>query len=76
MQKIDFKNYKIKQTNECKYYWQEQALQALEYLENPKKSQVFKWFKTKEQKAVSVLRYMQDKNIKSFKYFAACLSRN
>ena len=72
-----FENYKLPtKKKSAHYYWQEQALDVIEYLDKPKKSQIFKWAKVKPQKLEAVIRYMKEKNIKSFNYLAACLTRN
>lgn len=69
---------KLKEINpkkSCTYYWQEQALKAIEYLDNPNKGQVFKWYKTKEEKIEASILYMKERNIKSFLYLAALMTK-
>jgi hypothetical protein len=71
-----FANYKIPEKQKaCTYYWQQKALDIIEYLDNPVKSQVFKWAKTKESKLESAIRYMKEKNINSFKYLGKIMSK-
>lgn len=71
-----FTNYKLpKKKKAATYYWQQKALDTIAYLDNPVKSQVFKWAKTKESKLEASIRYMKEKNIKSFNYLAALISR-
>lgn len=66
-----FQNYQIPQQKKApKYYFQEVALKALEYIEQPKKSVIFKWAKNKPEKLETSLRYMKDKNKKHFLYLA------
>lgn len=57
------------------YYWQELALEAIEYLEEPRKSVVFKWFRNKEQQATAVLRYMKENNKRHFLYMAKLMNK-
>jgi len=76
MEKISFDLSKYQQPKKAPtYYWQQLALDCLEYLEQPRKSQVFKWAKTRESKLKSALNYMKTRNITSFRYLAALMSR-
>lgn len=57
------------------HYFQQVALDALEYLDAPVKSQVFKWAKTKEGQLKATLEYMKERKIKDFRYLASIMSR-
>ena len=70
-----FTNYKLPENKRAPaYYWQEKALEAISYLENPVKSQVFKWYKLKEAKVEACLRYMKSRNIKNFYYLCKIMA--
>jgi len=56
------------------YYWQQVALDALEYIENPVRSQVFKWAKTQEGKLKAALDYMKSRDIRNFRYLAKIMT--
>lgn len=57
------------------HYFQEVALEVLEYLEaGAVKSQVFKWAKTREWKLKACVAYMKQRNIKSYKYLCKLMS--
>jgi hypothetical protein len=76
MEKININLDRYKQSKKSPaYYWQQLALEALEYLDgaNKKKSVIFKAFRNKEQQATAILRYMQSKNKKHVLYFLKCL---
>lgn len=70
---INLDRYK-KEKKAPSYFWQELALEAIEYLEEPKKSVVFKWFRNREQQATAVLRYMKDKKKRHFLYMAKMMN--
>jgi hypothetical protein len=76
MEQISFNlaRYTQPQKKEPKYYWQRIAMDAIEYLDNPFKSQVFMYAKKKESKLQASLSYMKQRNIKSFLYLAKMMS--
>jgi len=72
-----FQNYKLKQpVKSCTYHWQQLALDTIAYLDNPVKSQVFKYAKEKESTLKAAISYMKERKIKNFRYLAAIISRN
>lgn len=75
MEQISFNLEKYKQPKKaCTYFWQEKALEAISYLDNPVKSEVFKWYKLRESKIETSLRYMKERKIKNFFYLAKLMS--
>lgn len=76
MQQISFdlKRYTTPQVKEPKYQWQRVAMDAVEYLENPVNSSVFRWAKLHEGKLKAALEYMQSRRIRNFKYLAKMMS--
>lgn len=77
MQKILFNLERYTQPVKApKYYWQQIALDTLEYIESPTKSQIFRWAKRDEGKLKSAIEYMRYRKIRNFKYLAAMMSRN
>jgi len=74
-----FNNYVQKEKVKAPtYYWQQVALEVLEYLEDvgKKQSQVFRWAKRDESKLKAVIDYMKSRNIKNFRYLAAVMTRS
>jgi hypothetical protein len=62
------------QKKACATYWQDKALEAIAYLDNPVKSEVFMWYKCREQKIETAIRLMKEKNIKSFGYLITLMN--
>ena len=56
------------------YYFQEIALEVINYLDNPVKSEVFMWAKKKEGKLKSAISYMKEKRIKDFGYLITLMN--
>lgn len=67
-------NKYTQETKATKFAWQQQALDYIEFLDNPVRSQVFRWSKLQEGKLKSAISYMQTRNIHSFKYLAKMMS--
>lgn len=76
MEKITFSLERYKQLKKAPaHYWQQLALDALEYLDNPTKSQVFKWAKTREGTLKAALDYMRQREITDFRYLCAMMNK-
>lgn len=69
-----FKNYKTPKKKAPAYYFQEVAIEVLEYIENPVRSQIFRWAKLDEGKLKSAISYMKEKNIKNFYYLCKLMN--
>lgn len=67
-------NKYTQETKATKFAWQQQALDYIEFLDNPVKSQIFKWAKLKEGKLKTSITYMKEKGINNFKYLCKMMS--
>lgn len=70
---INLEKYKTNK-KAATYYWQELAIETIKSLDNPVKSQVFRWAKLKETKLKAAIDYMKHRKIRNFMYLAKLMS--
>lgn len=70
-----FQGYELKKPVKAPAYsWQEFAIETIEYLDNPVKSQIFRWSKLKEEKLKACISYMKERGIHSMGYLITLMN--